>query len=128
VFVGWPAQTWVKPGTAPGAGVVSQFAAYNLSTGGKWGGGHLLSTASGDPDGSSTNSLGSQFLGDYATAVANDSTGWFVWTDSRNSAPCSAVDAFRNGTGPKPNPDLQCPPVNGRTFGNSDIFVGAVTF
>ncbi len=128
VFVAWPAQTWKAPGTAPGAGVVTQFAAYNLRTDGAWSGGKLLSTASGDPDGSSTNGLGGQFLGDYATAVASDSTAWFVWTDTRNEAPCAAVDAFRAGVGPKPNPDLQCPPTSGQSFGNSDIFAGAVAF
>jgi hypothetical protein len=128
VFVAWPAQTWQPPGTAPGAGVVTQFAAYNLRTDGSFSGGKLLSTAAGDPDGSSTNGLASQFLGDYATAVASNSTAWFVWTDTRNEAPCPAVDAFRAGIAPKPNPDLQCPPVNGRSFGNSDIFAGAVLF
>jgi len=128
VFVAWPAQTWKAPGTAPGAGVVTQFAAYNLRTDGVWSGGQLLSTASGDPDGSSTNSLGSQFLGDYATAIASNTTAWFVWTDTRNEASCSAVDAFRTGTAPAPNPDLQCPATGGRSFGNSDIFAGAVGF
>ena len=128
VFVAWPAQTWAAPGTAPGAGVVSQFAAYNLRTDGAWSGGKLLSTASGDPDGSSTNGLGAQFLGDYATAVSSNTTAWFVWTDTRNEAPCAVVDAFRSGTGPEPNPDLECPPVGGKSFGNSDIFVGAVGF
>lgn len=128
VFVAWPAQTWVAAGTAPGAGVVSDFAAYNLRTDGAWSGGHLLSTASGDPDGSSTNSLASQFLGDYATAVASNSRAWFVWTDTRNAAACSAVDAFRSGSGPKPNPDTQCSSSGGTTFGNSDIFAGAVSY
>jgi hypothetical protein len=128
VFVGWPAQTWVAPGTPPGPGVVSQFAAYNLRTNGNWSGGQRLSTASGDPDGSSANSLGVQFLGDYATAVASDTTAWFVWTDTRNEAACATVDAFRAGTGPKPNPDTSCPPNGGKLFGNSDIFVGAVGY
>jgi hypothetical protein len=32
VFVGWPAQTWAAPGTAPGAGVVSDFSAFNVRT------------------------------------------------------------------------------------------------
>jgi len=131
IFVAWPAQTWKADGTAPGAGVVSQFAAYNLRTNGEWSGGKLLSTpitGFGDPDGSSTNALGAQFLGDYATAVADNTTGWFVWTDTRNDVACAPVDAFRNGTGPKPNPDLQCPATGGKSFGNSDIFVGAVGF
>jgi len=129
VFVAWPAQTWKANGTPPGPGIVRQFAAFQVRTHGVWGGAHLLSTAFGDPDGSSTNSLGAQFLGDYATAVADNSTGWFVWTDTRNEAACSAVDAFRAGTAPKPNPDTACPPSpSGQLFGNSDIFVGAVGF
>jgi hypothetical protein len=129
VFVGWPVQTWAAPGTAPGPGVVTDFAAFRVRSSGVWGTAQRLSTASGDPDGSSTNSLRSQFLGDYATAVASDSTGWFVWTDTRNDTACAAVDAFRAGTGPKPNPDTSCPPsTSGQLFGNSDIFVGAVGF
>jgi len=129
VFVAWPAQTWKANGSPPGPGVVSQFAAFQLRTDGVWGGAHLLSTAFGDPDGSSTNGLGAQFLGDYATAVASNSTGWFVWTDTRNETACAAVDAFRAGTASKPNPDNACPPsATGQLFGNSDIFVGAVGF
>jgi hypothetical protein len=131
VFVAWPAQTWKANGTPAGAGVVSQFAAFQVRSHGVWGGAHLLSTpgAFGDPDGSSTNSLGAQFLGDYATAVASNTTGWFVWTDTRNETACDAVDAFRTGTASKPNPDTACPPsASGQLFGNSDIFVGAVGF
>jgi len=129
LFVGWPAQTWKANGTPPAAGLVRQFAAFQIRSDGVWGGAHLLSTAFGDPDGSSTNSLRAQFLGDYATAVASNSTGWFVWTDTRNETACAAVDAFRSGTGSKPNPDTACPPsASGQLFGNSDIFVGAVSF
>jgi hypothetical protein len=129
VFVAWAGQTWKPPGTAPGAGVVSQSAAYNLRTDGVWSGTEPLSTTSGDPDGSSwPQPLEPQFLGDYATAASNNSTAWFVWTDTRNAAPCAAVDAFRSGTAPQPNPDLQCSPSGGRSFGNSDIFAGAVGF
>ncbi len=129
VFVGWPVQTWAAPGTVPGPGVVTDFAAFRVRSNGVWGPAQLLSTASGDPDGSSTNSLRSQFLGDYATAIASNSTGWFVWTDTRNDTACAAVDAFRSGAAAKPNPDTACPPsAGGRLFGNSDIFVGAVGF
>jgi hypothetical protein len=129
IFVAWPAQTWKANGTPPGPGVVSQFAAFQVRTNGVWGGAHLLSTAFGDPDGSSTNGLRAQFLGDYATAVADNSTGWFLWSDTRNETPCGAVDAFRAGTATKPNPDTACPPsATGQLFGNSDIFVGAVGF
>src|SRR5712691_5996736 len=129
LFVAWPAQTWKANGKPPGAGVVSQFAAFQVRSDGVWGGAHLLSTAFGDPDGSSTNSLRAQFLGDYATAVASNTEGWFVWSDTRNETACAAVDAFRSGTGSKPNPDTACPPsASGQLFGNSDIFVGAVGF
>jgi hypothetical protein len=129
VFVGWPAQTWRAPGTAAGAGVVSQFAAFAVRTGGTWGAAALLSTAAGDPDGSSTNSLTTQFLGDYATATSSNTRAVFVWTDTRNATACAAVDAFRAGTAAKPNPDLQCPAgAAGRSFGNSDIFAGAVDY
>jgi len=75
VFIAWPAQTWQANGTPAGAAVVSQFAAFQVRSHGTWQGAKLLSTASGDPDGSSTNSLGAQFLGDYATAVANSADG-----------------------------------------------------
>jgi hypothetical protein len=47
-----------------------------------------------------------------------------VWTDSRNATPCAAVDAFRARTGGKPNVITQCP----TTFGNTDIFLGSVTY
>jgi hypothetical protein len=136
IFVGWPVQKWAAPGTKPGPGVVFQFAAFTVRTNdpttnlhsGTFGTASLLSSGTGDPDGSSTNGLGAQFLGDYATAVASNDNGWFVWTDTRNEVACSAVDAFRAGLGPKPNPDLQCPGVGDKLFGNSDIFVGAVAF
>jgi len=131
VFVSWPAQTWQPAGTAPGPGVVTQIAAFNLLTvGSGFSGAALLSTASGDPDGSSTNGLSAQFLGDYTAAVATNTAGIGVWTDTRNETPCPAVDAFRAGTtSVRPNPDTQCPPSGtGRLFGNSDIFAGGVGF
>jgi hypothetical protein len=128
VFVAWPAQMWAAPGTAPGAGVVSQGAEYNLRTDGAWSGAQRLSTAAGDPDGSSwPQPLNPQFLGDYTAAASSNSTAWLTWTDTRNDAPCSAVDAFRNGTAPQPNPDLQCPSSGAQSFGNTDIFAGAVS-
>jgi len=89
----WPAHTWNANGTPPAAGLVSQFAAFQVRTDGSWGGANLLSTASSDPDGSSTNSPGGQFVGDYATAVASKSTGWFAWTDTRNET-ASATQTF----------------------------------
>ena len=129
VFVAWPGQSWVAAGTKPGAGVVRQFAAARVQTDGVWDGFTLLSSAFGDPDGSSTNSLRAQFLGDYTAAVASSNAAYFVWTDSRNATPCAAVDAFRAGTGPKPNPDMACgPSATGQLFGNTDIFVAGVSF
>ncbi len=115
----------VPTGTAPGAGVVHYDAYLAQSTDGgvSFGGSLLISTATSDPDGSSTNSLAAQFLGDYITAVADRSHVYAVWTDSRNASPCAAVDAFRAGTGPKPDVITQCP----NTFGNTDIFLGIVS-
>jgi hypothetical protein len=74
-----------------------------------------ITAASSDPDAASTNSLGSQFIGDYNGAdVGSNGTFWFTWTDTRNAATCAAVDAFRAG-GDKPNIYYSCP----AGFGNS---------
>jgi hypothetical protein len=112
-------------GTAPGAGVVHYDAYLTQSSdgGANFSSPLLISTATSDPDGSSTNGLGAQFLGDYITAVADATHVYAVWTDSRNASPCAAVDAFRAGTGPKPDVITQCP----NTFGNTDIFLGIVS-
>ncbi len=82
--------------------------------------------ASGDPRGSSANSLTAEFLGDYVYAVATRTYGAAVWNDARRAADCPAVDAWRAslqaGTpGTKPAPEQQCPAA----FGNSDIFGGS---
>jgi hypothetical protein len=115
-------------GTPPGPGVVHYDAYFTQSTdgGASFSNPLLITTATSDPDGSSTNSLRAQFLGDYITAVADSRGGrvFAVWTDSRNATPCAAVDAFRAGTGPKPNVITQCP----TTFGNTDIFLGIVSY
>jgi hypothetical protein len=118
-----------KPtGTAPGSGVVSYdaFFTQSIDAGKTFSSPMLITTATSDPDGSSTNSLRAQFLGDYITAMA-DSRGsrvFAVWTDSRNAAPCAAVDDFRAGTESKPNVIAQCP----TTFGNTDIFLGTISY
>src|SRR5712692_7155282 len=112
-----------KPtGTAPGAGVVHYDAYLTQSSNGgaNFGSPLLISTATYDPDGSSTNGLGAQFLGDYITAVADSGHVYAVWTDSRSAASCAAVDAFRAGTAGKPNVISIC----AVTFGNTDIFLG----
>src|SRR6266852_3360590 len=80
--------------TAPGAGVVHYDAYLTQSSdgGANFGSSLLISTATSDPDGSSTNGLGAQFLGDYITAVADSAHVYAVWTDSRAATPCAAVD------------------------------------
>jgi hypothetical protein len=115
-------------GTPPGAGVVhyDSYLTQSSDGGATFSAPTLLSTATSDPDGSSTNSLRAQFLGDYITAVSDSQGGrvFTVWTDSRNATPCAAVDAFRAGTAGKPNVIAQCP----TTFGNTDIFLGTLTY
>jgi len=77
-----------------------------------------------DPDAASTNGLGAQFLGDYNGAAAGpDGTFWFSWTDTRHGATCAAIDAWRAGTGPKPNIYTSC----AAGFGDSDVVVAKVT-
>jgi hypothetical protein len=115
----------VPAGTAPGAGVVSydSYLAESTNGGATFGGPVLISTASSDPDGGSTNSLRAQFQGDYNTLISDNAHAWFIWTDGRNAAPCDAVDAFRAGTASKPSVPDSCPD----NFGNTDIVVGQVT-
>lgn len=89
-----------------------------------------VSTTSSNPDGSSYNNLQEQFIGDYIDIVAGPSSAYIVWTDSRNAAPCQAVNDYRNAvysgskTAVAPNPDTAC--TTG--FGNTDTYVAAVTY
>jgi hypothetical protein len=99
-------------------------------------------TASSDPAASAQNNLQRQFWGDYNTMASTNSTGFFVFTDSRTGAGCPAVDAYQTyladnglaenedrddpdageeapGTVDKPAPETDCPPQ----FGNTDIHV-----
>jgi hypothetical protein len=82
-----------------------------------------LSAVSSDPAASSTLGLGGEFIGDYITVATDSSHAYVVWTDARNAATCPAVDAWRLGTGPKPNVIDECL-VN---FGNTDIFLATVS-
>lgn len=126
VFIGFNAIDDKPAGSAAGADVVFYDAYYALSTNGgaAFGGPVKISKRPSDPDASSTNSLGAQFIGDYNGAAAgSDGTFWFSWTDTRNGSTCAAIDAFRAGTGPRPNIYDSCP----EDFGNSDIFVARVT-
>lgn len=111
-------------GTSPGAGVVHYDSYFAKSVGGGPFSSPLkVSTASSDPDGSSTNGLGAQFQGDYNTLIGDNHHAWFIWTDAANATPCAAVDAFRAGTGPRPNVPASC----AGTFGNTDILVAQIS-
>jgi len=89
-----------------------------------------VSSASSNPDGSSYNNLMEQFLGDYIGIVSGPHAAYLVWTDSRNAAPCAAVDAYRNAiyagskTAVAPNPDKVC----ARDFGNTDTYAATVSY
>jgi hypothetical protein len=88
-----------------------------------------VSTVSSNPDGSSYNGLEEQFLGDYIGIVDGPRQAYVVWTDSRNTTACPAVDAYRSqlyaGEKPvAPNPDQAC----ATSFGNTDTMAAAVTY
>jgi hypothetical protein len=128
VLIGFNALDDVAASTKPGAGVVFYDAYYVLSSNGgtSFGAPVKISAVHSDPDASSTNSLTGQFLGDYNGAnVGSDGTFWFTWTDTRNGATCSAIDAWRASgfTTTKPNIYDSCPAA----FGNSDIFVATIS-
>jgi hypothetical protein len=118
--------------------------------GGVWTSPAKISTASTDPAVSAQNNLARQFMGDYNTLVSTSANAWFVYTDTRNGAGCTDVDAYqrfisgtptvrgdmrdriatRLGQNPyandpsvKPAPPLVCP----SQFGNSDPYVSRIT-
>src|SRR5712691_10447751 len=128
VFIGFNAIDDVAAGTAPGAGVVSYAAYYVVSSNGgaSFSFPVSISGTTSDPDAASTNSLGSQFLGDYNGAAAgSDGSFWFSFTGTMQGATCPAIDAWRASgfTTTKPNIYDSCP----TDFGNSDIFVVKVS-
>ena len=89
-----------------------------------------VSSMSSNPDGSSYNNLKEQFIGDYIGIVSGPGQAFIVWTDSRNAAACSAVDAYRNQvyagskTAVAPNPDSACD----SSFGNTDTYEATVNY
>ena len=93
---------------ALGSGAVSPFADVNRG-------------GTGDARGSSANSLGSEFLGDYNSAVATRDVGITTTNDVSLAADCPAIDLYRAGLGSKPQEETACP----FNFGNTDIFGGS---
>jgi hypothetical protein len=123
-FIGFNAIDDVAAGTAPGAGVVAYAAYYVLSSNGgaSFGSPVLIAGTTSDPDAATTNSLRSQFLGDYNGAAAgSDGSFWFSFTGTMQGKTCTAIDAWRASgfTTTEPNIYDSCP----ADFGNSDIFV-----
>jgi hypothetical protein len=99
----------------------------DVGTGGGLGGFATLHRgAVGDARASSTNGLGSGFIGDYNYVAATRTFGAAVWNDVRDAAVCPAVNRYRQSLLtdqplPTPWPLGACPP----TFGNTDIFGGS---
>jgi hypothetical protein len=89
--------------------------------------GEVLRGENGDPRGTSQNGLTAEFLGDYVYTAATRAGAVGVWNDARYAADCPPIDAYRASlrtSSPMSAPDVahSCP----ETFGNSDIFGGAV--
>jgi hypothetical protein len=120
-------QPWLSTTAAPrNANVVVRHANVTLGAGTVGAFTDLERDTAGDARGSSTNSLGAEFLGDYNYAVATRERGITVANDVRNAADCPAIDAYRQSLASDspiatPAPEQVCP----LPFGNSDIFGGS---
>ncbi len=150
VDLAWQGLKAVDPSTF-GTGNATIDSYYSsLPVGGAWTAIQKVSTVSSDPAVSAQNNLQRQFWGDYNTLVSGASSAWFIYTDSRTGAGCSAVDAYQaylsdNGlaqpdktdggkdTGksatsassvavPKPAPPVDCT----SQYGNTDVYVSVI--
>jgi hypothetical protein len=148
VDLGWQAMTAVDP-TTFGTGNAEINAWFASSEDGEnFTTPTLVSTESSDPAVSAQNNLERQFWGDYNTLVSKGDQAWFIYTDGRNGEGCPAVDEYQRylvssgakieqeerdarpkagkegpSDGDKPAPPTDCP----EQFGNTDVFVSAVT-
>jgi len=128
VDIGYQALKTTHPSTF-GTGNATIDAYYVKNSGGGWSAPVKVTTTSSDPAASAANSLTQQFFGDYNTLVSSNAKAWFIYTDSRNGAGCPAVDNYQKNlaTALKPAPQVDCPPVGTKEFGNTDAFVSVIT-
>ena len=130
VDVGYQALKTTHPGTyGTGNATVDSFYVKSTDGGTTWSASTKVSSVSSDPAVSAQNGLTRQFWGDYNTLASTNANAFFIYTDGRNGAACTAVDAFQHGvdgSGPatsKPAPENVCP----AQFGNTDAFVSKIT-
>jgi hypothetical protein len=117
--------------TAYGTGNATVDSFYVKSTNGgmTWSASTKVSSVSSDPAVSAQNGLTRQFWGDYNTLASTNANAFFIYTDGRNGAGCTAVDAFQHGVDgsgsatSKPAPENACR----AQFGNTDAFVSKIT-
>jgi hypothetical protein len=123
VDVAYQALTTTHPNTF-GTGNATIDAYYVENSGSGWSAPVKITTASSDPAASAQNDLTRQFWGDYNTLVSSNANAWFIYTDSRHGAGCTAVDNYQKDlTTAKPAPENVCP----AQFGNTDAFVSVIT-
>jgi hypothetical protein len=149
VDLGWQAMTAADPSVfGTGNASIDSYYASSPAGGAAFTPPTRVSSASSDPAVSAQNNLERQFWGDYNTLVSKSDRAWFIYTDGRRGAGCSAVDAYqkflvdtgaviaederavdKNGgkraeaAGTLPAPPLVCP----AQFGNTDAFVSVIT-
>jgi hypothetical protein len=117
--------------TAYGTGnaTIDSFYVTSTTGGATWSASTKVTSVSSDPAASAQNGLTRQFWGDYNTLASTNANAFFIYTDGRNGAACTAVDAFQHGvdgSGPatsEPAPENVCP----AQFGNTDAFVSKIT-